>query len=369
MPDPDSPLRGPLLNPGDFPHLADLVVKYAPVSTLPSLCLTCRALSIAVERRLQEHLLTTPHESSSALLHIWHAGWGYSPHTRTLDLYFDAPNTSKGDGPPPELAGPCTLPHLKHLRLISWLEDGSGKCAPLEAQTAIVPLLYAPGQDINPVAPQVALDLVQFNRFVLVYPPGPLDIEAHELHPGDRKPVEVIVVVPPTALAFDNDVPLPFPVRIPVSFPTQPPQFGELSMLAADSNFMTLTAAAGTLHEKGHRLTVVGIRAWIPYLREMLRFNNAASPGGAAANATNSAGQSTSSQAEATALKQLMGRYLEALGCEAQKAEDILHGVSFLSEQEWRDKVGEEEYAIAMGVCDVRRAFLDKKRFRPWAAE
>lgn len=232
-----------------------------------------------------------------------------------------------------------------------------------------MPLLYAPGQDINPVAPQVALDLVQFNRFVLVYPPGPLDIEAHELHPGDRKPVEVIVVVPPTALAFDNDVPLPFPVRIPVSFPTQPPQFGELSMLAANSNFMTLTAAAGTLHEKGHRLTVVGIRSWIPYLREMLRFNNAASPGGAAANATNSAGQSTSSQAEATALKQLMGRYLEALGCEAQKAEVILHAVSFLSEQEWRDKVGEEEYAIAMGVCDVRRAFLDKKRFRPWAAE
>lgn len=345
------------LDPSNFPHITDLIVRYAPVSALPSLRLTCRALSAAVERRLQVHLITTPHESSSALLHLWHRGWGYSPHTRTLDLYFEAPTPVREDGVSPEQAGSCTLPNLKHVRLISWLEDGSARCAPLVTRSVIVPLLHRCEDDINPIAPQTALDLVKFERFIIVYPPEPLDIELYQLHPGQRAPVEVVVVVPPTALAFDINSPLPFPVRVPVTFPNLPPRFGDLPLLAANSNFMTLACAAGALFDSGHRLTVVGILDWVFPLRDMLRLKD-----------DNVSGTAAVSAGSEVALKQLMARYLETLGCASEKTEAILTGVKFPSEEEWRVQVGEEEYRLAVGAYAVRKAYLDSEHFSPWTA-
>lgn len=345
------------LDPGNFPHITDLIVHYAPVSTLPSLRLASRALSAAVERRLQEHLITTPHESSSALLHLWHSNWADSPHTRTLDLYLNFPSTSGQTGPVPEPAGACTLPHLRHLRLISWPEDGSAKCAPLVTRSVIVPTLYSPEEDINPLAPQTRLEQVKFERFILVYPPGPLDIEVYQLHPGERPPVEVMLIVPSTALAFNKDSREPFPpISIPPTF-RMPPRFGDFPMLAANSNFMTLTSAADVLFDSGHRLTVVGIWEWIPLLREMLRLKHVG-----AGNDVDEDG--TTGKSEAT-LKQLMARYLETLGCGPQKMEAILASVRFLSEQEWRDQVGEEEYGLAVGAYDVRKAYLESEHFGP----
>lgn len=360
MPDPLS--RAPLLDPASFPHVADLIAHHVSASELPRLRLACRALHAAVERRLQEHLVTTPHESSSALLHIWHRGWGYSPHTRTLDVYLEEWWSTLGDGVPAERAGACTLRSLKHLRLISWDERGGGLCAPLVACSAIVPLVYAQGVPRSRLAPQATLQNVRVGRFVLVYPRGPLDIDMSQLHPGERDGVEVVLVVPykkgakslrgtraaQVARGALDTASSPGPAFFPRTLlGPMPPD--DVSPVAASSNFLTISAAAQALGDSGHRLTVVGAEGWVPLLHEVLRSTKDLQPG------------------EAPAIKQLMVPYLELIGCEPCKTEKVQSDVRFLTHAEWEDEVGEEEYALALGACDVRKAYLENDDFRPWA--
>lgn len=123
----------------------------------------------------------------------------------------------------------------------------------------------------------------------------------------------------------------------------------EAPFLAANNNFTSISAAAGALCDSGHSLTVVGAEEWVPPLRKVLRSTKDLQPG------------------ESPALEQLMVPYLETMGCEPRKTEKILSGVRFLTHAEWEDEVGEEEYALALGACDVRKAYLENDDFRPWA--
>ena len=74
-----------------------------------------------------------------------------------------------------------------------------------------------------------------------------------------RDLVEVVLIGPPAALTFDKNDPTPFPIHVPVTFSDMQPRSRDLPMLAANSNFMTLASAGGTLFGSGRRLTVVGI--------------------------------------------------------------------------------------------------------------